>query len=1080
MPSIRRSIIDPERLKTSRDTQPSETGNPENVQQFRRRYQQYAEAHQLLKDGTPSTLAPSEADTLVSRFAEIDARRRASTKPSDQSPQLDPPWYNAIYEYVQIKAPAGQVEEQYIQLLNNIAKNPNRLGFHLSNGHLVQGGPGGTGHGGPGETGHEEPFSVRDWIHAMAQEEQERNPDVDFDTARATILGQYTSELQDTYWQEVSPQGNLPPHFSGDTAVEPPLQGPLPYYHQTTASHPTPFEAPPDGSAAYDAGPWQGDDPTLAWDPSAPFASDVGRRDQGSLLVGSRHRTDGFPLHQEENSLDTPFAQSSWQVLDPHGKRQKGAILPDSVDLVQAQNCQADLTHAYPRKRRRIASSVKSHDWRSAAHSDGSSLDPPEHTSASYQTYSEFPGSLAASQQEGMSALQRQPALPAPPETFLQELVDSEQKIGQLLHISAGGPLLSQDVSSLPLEQRNTAIQKMLSSLPFEQRNTALQKMDDLDPKITQWTNWCRSQISRVVNAITRSQGEQQALADEISQTQRERATAERQKATLEHPTEPLLQFFGDHENIKNTQETILRLSTKLQVLGSDYAQKQSHIEAQIQEHEEAKMDYETRLTIWTSIKTQHERLRHDLNADRHDIQCFDAYLQSKGKKLIYVSGSGIKGMIRALLASHGHNQNTLEFEQKVQNIIKFVAEVGIPTPGALLNPMVIGYFRGQGLDPHRGITILTFDPQTAAVQGTAVIPGTDPTLSSYVVCRDLQGLHYGVHQAEIQAQAPASPSSSQEDHTGSQSHSPEESTADGGEEAERGRTRHRSQKKDKKRYQPISPGRTPRDVPDEQKGNQTFAATHGTYQNYEAIEKQELKTGQNAEKLRMQNKRPEKEIINANGVSKLATGQQYKVGKWTSTKSKKKERYQAISPGGTPRDVPDKHGGSKVFAATHGTYQNYEAIEKQELEIEQTAEKLRRQYKRSEEETINANGASRLANGQKYKIGKWTSTKPKETERYQAISPGGTPRDVPDKYEGSKAFAATHGTYQNYEAIEKQELQTERTAEKLRRQYKRSETSKKSEKEIIDAQDVSKLATGQQYKIGKWTSTKPKEKKKR
>lgn len=40
------------------------------------------------------------------------------------------------------------------------------------------------------------------------------------------------------------------------------------------------------------------------------------------------------------------FTRRSIQCAYHVGMRQKGTILPDSVDLTQAQNCQVDLTHA--------------------------------------------------------------------------------------------------------------------------------------------------------------------------------------------------------------------------------------------------------------------------------------------------------------------------------------------------------------------------------------------------------------------------------------------------------------------------------------------------------------------------------------------------------------------------------------------------------------------------------------------------------------------------------------------------------------------------------------------------------------
>ena len=43
-------------------------------------------------------------------------------------------------------------------------------------------------------------------------------------------------------------------------------------------------------------------------------------------------------------------------------KRQKGTILPDSVDLVQAQNCPVDLTHAIQFKPRDTGNKGVSHD----------------------------------------------------------------------------------------------------------------------------------------------------------------------------------------------------------------------------------------------------------------------------------------------------------------------------------------------------------------------------------------------------------------------------------------------------------------------------------------------------------------------------------------------------------------------------------------------------------------------------------------------------------------------------------------------------------------------------------------------
>jgi hypothetical protein len=46
------------------------------------------------------------------------------------------------------------------------------------------------------------------------------------------------------------------------------------------------------------------------------------------------------------NSLSNQILPLVLLIYDSLGKRQKGAVLLDSVDLVQARNCQPDLTHA--------------------------------------------------------------------------------------------------------------------------------------------------------------------------------------------------------------------------------------------------------------------------------------------------------------------------------------------------------------------------------------------------------------------------------------------------------------------------------------------------------------------------------------------------------------------------------------------------------------------------------------------------------------------------------------------------------------------------------------------------------------
>ena len=89
MPPTRRSAVDAEMFKQRTDTQPSKTGNSENLQKFHKRDEMMAKAHRLSNNGTPFELTKTSPDLVVSRFAEIEARRRESTKASDQSNKLD-------------------------------------------------------------------------------------------------------------------------------------------------------------------------------------------------------------------------------------------------------------------------------------------------------------------------------------------------------------------------------------------------------------------------------------------------------------------------------------------------------------------------------------------------------------------------------------------------------------------------------------------------------------------------------------------------------------------------------------------------------------------------------------------------------------------------------------------------------------------------------------------------------------------------------------------------------------------------------------------------------------------------------
>jgi hypothetical protein len=204
------------------DIQLPKAGSSRNLERFYKEDARNVKAHQLLNNGqSPSfKLTKENADLVVSGFAETEEQRRQKARTSDQSKRLDPPWYPAMVEHPQREAPPGELEVYYTQLVGDASNDPNRLGFHVKDGHLAVGGPGGTGR-----------KSAAELIEEAAQKRMKdaaaSGHPISHDDARIEARIQADPEVQLRYLLEYLGEEPFAPH-----PIEMPFGEPRPYGYQ--------------------------------------------------------------------------------------------------------------------------------------------------------------------------------------------------------------------------------------------------------------------------------------------------------------------------------------------------------------------------------------------------------------------------------------------------------------------------------------------------------------------------------------------------------------------------------------------------------------------------------------------------------------------------------------------------------------------------------------------------------------------------------------------------------------------------------------------------------------------------------
>ena len=215
-------------------------------------------------------------------------------------------------------------------------------------------------------------------------------------------------------------------------------------------------------------------------------------------------------------------------------------------------------------------------------------------------------------------------------------------------------------------------------------------------------------------------------------------------------------------QHLKSAYEmSTQQLETQKEELGSKILHKdeKSRMEESIRKDEKTgaslKANMEHFQKILLAYEKYYEIIRFEVNND--NITSFDQHLHTRGERLIEVSGVGMNCMIRALLASAGHNMRDPNIEQLVDDARNVAIQEGVTTQGALLNigdqsgQSIIRYLqRERVLDPQRGVSVQILDSQAQEVRGQEIVVGNDPDLPNYSVFLDVQGIHfYGIGNAE-------------------------------------------------------------------------------------------------------------------------------------------------------------------------------------------------------------------------------------------------------------------------------------------------------------------------------------------